>query len=103
MLEDYGIKNNIVLTIFSPILSILELLIAVWILIPNTRTLGSLCGIVLQIIFIVLLTINYNNSFKSTCGCFELNMPREIKFKNIIVNFGIIFIFFTIINLQMKG
>lgn len=65
-------------TKLAPLLIVVELLAAVWILLPWTRLYGFILGASLQFIFIMLMFINIGKSFPYGCGCFKMNAPSVI-------------------------
>ncbi|WP_409344800.1 MauE/DoxX family redox-associated membrane protein [Paenibacillus sp. MBLB4367] len=98
IVNDYKILKWNKVIFVAPLLSVIEVLVAFWIIVPQTRLFGVFFGSILQIIFIGVLYKNLGRKFVRGCGCFELNVPKEIKVKNLLLNFsllillGIIFI-----------
>lgn len=67
-----------------------ELMTGLWILIPHTRIVGIIAGMILQVIFLCVMIINYGRHFENGCGCFKLNAPSKITFRHILMNVSIL-------------
>ncbi|QUG43123.1 hypothetical protein KD050_07790 [Psychrobacillus sp. INOP01] len=68
-----------------------ELMSSLWMLIPHTRVVGLITGIVLQVIFLTVMITNYGRHFENGCGCFKLNAPSVITYRHILMNVSILF------------
>jgi len=68
----------------------LELVTAAGLILPWARMIASCVGIILQIIFIIVLAMNYKRHFPGGCGCFEINTPETIGMKHIAMNASIL-------------
>lgn len=65
-------------TKLAPLLIVVELLTAVWIILPWTRLYGFILGASLQLVFVLLMFSNMGRSFPYGCGCFKMNAPSVI-------------------------
>ncbi|WP_223199806.1 MauE/DoxX family redox-associated membrane protein [Paenibacillus sp. 37] len=74
-------------TKLAPLLIVVELLTAVWVLLPWTRIYGFALGASLQLIFIILMSANIGRSFPYGCGCFKMNAPSVITVRHVWGNF----------------
>lgn len=71
-------------------ITMIELLIAIWIIIPITQKAGAWSGAILQCFFIVLMFKNLGRTLEQGCGCFGLNQPQKITIKHIYMNLSIL-------------
>lgn len=62
----------------APLLIVVELLTAVWIILPWTRLYGFILATSLQLVFVLLMFSNIGRSFPYGCGCFKMNAPSVI-------------------------
>ncbi|WP_429370948.1 MauE/DoxX family redox-associated membrane protein [Paenibacillus sp. DS2015] len=79
-------------TRLAPLLIVVELLTAVWILLPWTRLYGFVLGASLQFVFILLMFTNMGRSFPYGCGCFKMNAPSVIKARHAWGNLVLCFV-----------
>src|SRR5689334_5037283 len=86
VVEQYQILSGQATRLLAPLLTVLELVAAGWVLLPWTRVAGAALGAGLQLVFIGLMLKNLGKTFPYGCGCFELNAPKTISKKHVLFN-----------------
>ncbi|WGV60419.1 MauE/DoxX family redox-associated membrane protein [Brevibacillus brevis] len=85
-MEEYQLMPYGYVRIIGPMVGIIELIIAIWVIIPFTRGSGALLGAIIQAIFLTLMIMNYGKTFVNGCGCFKLNTPQTISMPHVVLN-----------------
>ncbi|KOY83251.1 hypothetical protein I6G82_05730 [Lysinibacillus macroides] len=83
--ESYNFfKEQKILRIVVSFFLSLEVILSLGLLYPvNLKIILSL-GIFLQSIYLLIMIMNINKSFSNNCGCFPLNVPKEVSLKNLL-------------------
>jgi hypothetical protein len=90
VIDQYQVLSLKRTRLIAPLITVLELVAAVWVLLPWTRMFGAVLGAGLQLVFLVLMIKNLGRTFPYGCGCFELNAPKTITDKHVLFNIGIL-------------
>lgn len=85
-LRQYALLPHTWLDWFAPGLAVLELLAAVWVLVPWTRLSGAVLGAGLQGIFLVAIFLRLGVRLPRGCGCFRLNFPEVVSRGHLATN-----------------
>jgi hypothetical protein len=100
ILRQYQLLPEWSLNWVGPSLTVAELLAALWLLLPWTRLLGAGLGAALQILFLTATALRLGTHFPDGCGCFELNIPKEVTWRNLAINAVVLAALVTVIRLQ---
>ncbi len=95
-------KEGLALRVISSLLITCDFVIALVILIPIYRPAISLLGIAIQLFYFFIMIINYNLYSDNNCGCFIINTPYSVSFKDITINLSIMFVFMSVFVLTIK-
>lgn len=90
IIRQYRLMGNEAAGYIAPLIAICELFAALWLLIPQVREWGIIVGIILQFIFMGALLANLGRTMDRGCGCFELNVPRTVTSKHLLINASIL-------------
>lgn len=98
--EGYQMVSPRVVKFVAPLIAVLELLSAIWIIIPHTREIGALTGALLQILFMFMIFKNLGRTMPYGCGCFELNQPKKVSVKHFWFNFALFSVMVSVVVLS---
>ncbi|MBB3111979.1 putative membrane protein YphA (DoxX/SURF4 family) [Paenibacillus phyllosphaerae] len=103
VLDQYNMLPKSLTPYIAPVVAILELVSALWLLFPSLRLEGAIIGGAMQTLFLLIALINFNKPLKYGCGCFEISLPKVVTIKHIIFNLSLLAIFLTIIIVTFEG
>lgn len=86
VVQGYDVVSPRAAGYLAPLLAVIELLVAVWLILPWTRLAGAVGGALLQLIFIAMMLKTLGRTLEHGCGCFELNQPKTITMRHVYFN-----------------
>lgn len=95
--EQYKVFPKPILRTIAAVIVTIEISIVIWILVPAFHFLGSIIGIMLQVVFILLLLKNLGRTMERGCGCFQINAPKRITLLHVLFNIKLLIIFFALL------
>ena len=90
VIEGYNVFPRRTIHALTPLVSVLEVIAAIWLLLPWVRPYGALLGAGLQVVFLVLMIKNLGRTMPHGCGCFQLNQPKKVTGKHVLLNLGLL-------------
>lgn len=99
VVASYKLMNRKLSKWIAAVMGPLELVAGVSLIFEPTRSLGLICGIGLQLVFIILMLTRLNQVLPLGCGCFGLHGPEKVTWKKISVNIILLLYFIVLLYL----
>lgn len=100
---DYKLTNKKKASVLSPFLASIELITALWLVVPWMQVFGFMMVACLQILFLFVLIPRKGLVLKNGCGCFGLNTPKEITSRDLVNNSAILSVVLIFIGINLLG
>lgn len=102
-LESYSLfRRKKALKIILPFFLSLEIILSIGLLYPFDLQMILIAGMFLQFVYLLIMVMDINKNFSDNCGCFALNVPKEVSIKNVLTNLLILFIFVVLFGIEKR-
>lgn len=99
-LEYYNLSDGVLGKIVAILFLTIEMFVIVN-LVAGNFVISCLFGIILQFISLIKIIKAYGENMKNNCNCFTFSMPKVLNFKSLCVNMMFIYLYGSIIILQI--
>ncbi|WP_219859812.1 MauE/DoxX family redox-associated membrane protein [Bacillus spizizenii] len=103
VIESYHLFFKGTFTLFlAALIGPVELVVGMMIIAEPFRVVGLLIGILLQLMFLLLMSLKLNQTLPFGCGCFGLHAPEKISAKKVMFNLGYTVLLVALISLNVN-